>query len=80
MVTYSPCHYLEGIKNVLSECSGMVRTVELCAQIYDGHGAEDAFQVPRHKVPGAMLSEPPSLSQSERRGILFSVIPVLIVR
>ena len=31
---YSPYHYLEGIKDVLSEHSGLVRTVGPCAQTW----------------------------------------------
>ena len=29
---YSPCPNLEGINDVLCKCSGLVRTVEPCAQ------------------------------------------------
>ena len=78
--SYSPCHYLEGIKDALSECSGLVRTVGLCAQAWWSWRCIRSADAQSALRSRAMLSGPPSLSLSERRGSLFSVIPILIVQ
>ena len=55
---YSPCPNLEGIKDALCKCTGLVRTVELCVQTVgpcaQNGGHENAFCASaRRKAPSA---------------------------
>ena len=67
----SPCHYLEGVKDALSEHSGLVRTVGPCAQTWWSWRCIPSAKAQSASRSQAKLSGPLSLSQSERQDSLF---------
>ena len=62
--SYSPCHYLEGITDVLPECSGLVQIVGLCAQTWWSWRCIPSAKVQSALHSRAMLSGPPSLRET----------------
>ena len=80
IIIVSACQYLEGIKDALSECSGLVRTVGQCAKTWwpwrsrctREHEVQSASV--QHSALTGQATEPLAKQEAQQ---LFSIIPYL---